>query len=32
MENKDSKDYLPIAALLGVQAFFGSLPVFGKVV
>lgn len=30
--SKLDKSYAPILALLGVQAFFGSLPVFGKVV
>lgn len=32
MEDKSSDDFRPIAALLGVQAFFGSLPVIAKVV
>ena len=30
--NRDSQDLKPHAALLGVQALFGSLPVIGKVV
>lgn len=32
METKNSQQYMPIFALLGVQAFFGSLAVVGKVV